>query len=170
MEQVFFKTAKGREELVARSLIGKLRALLIMINGQDSLQTLHAKFGPETSVLIHELERLGHVETRTPHNPERPKRPSPGLPPAPATPVAVVATTATAAPVPTGKTQLRAMQDEAIRRLIPHFGPDAESAARPLLDATDIDAFFVAIKGIEQRLAIYVGKAHAARILAGLRG
>lgn len=169
MEQVFFKTAKGREELVARSLIGKLRALLIMINGQDSLQTLHAKFGPETSALVHELERLGHVETHTPQNPELPKRPSPGQSPAPATPVAVAATTA-AAPVAAGKTQLRAMQEEAIRRLIPHFGPDAESAAKPLLDATNIDAFFVAIKGIEQRLAIYVGKAHAARILAGLRG
>lgn len=147
MDQVFFKTAKGREALEARSVVGKLRIVFILINGQDSLQTLHAKLGPETVALVHELQRLGHVETRYPQNQQVPKSP---------------ADTA-------GMTQLRALQKEAIKRLIPHFGPDAEAAAKPLLDAANLGAFFVALKGIEQRLAIYVGKAQAARILAGLR-
>lgn len=160
MNQVFFKTAKGREALEARSLVGKLRAVFIMINGLDSLQTLHAKLGPETSALVQELQRLGHVETRHPQNRQTSPRPPPALPSAAA---------GTSPADSAGMAQLRALQKEVIKRLIPHFGPDAESAAKPLLEAANLEAFFVAIKGIEQRLAIYVGKAHAARILAGLR-
>lgn len=160
--QIFNKTDQGRAALDARSLIGKLRTILILVNGRNSVKVLHSLIGPEASELIGELQRLGHVQTSDSAPPESEPVPvdvRPEIPPEDA-----------AAPALSDEpARLLALKREAIVLLSPYYGPAAEDVAKPLLQAASLKAFFDALRGIECRLAIFLGKANAARILARLR-
>jgi hypothetical protein len=147
-DRVYAKTDKGRAELLSRTgtLRGRLRAALIIVNGQTPLSALQAAMGDGTADLLEALRSLGHVEVREPVTPmpaEDRAMPADGL--------------------------LEVRRAEAVHRLTPHFGPDVALVARPLLAATDAAAFDRALDAIESKLALYMGRRGAARALAGLR-
>ena len=89
MDPVFRKTVKGQEAIATRAhgLVGRLRSLLILVDGQrpqSALQTLAAGFG-DVVQLLSQLEREGFVETA------QAAAPADGaVPPAPAAPQAVL--------------------------------------------------------------------------------
>ncbi|MGO4392837.1 hypothetical protein AB4Z46_15930 [Variovorax sp. M-6] len=66
--------------------------------------------------------------------------------------------------------RLEPLKREALVRLAPHFGPDVPIVAATLLAATHATAYNAALGKIEVRLALYLGKAGAAQVLAGLKG
>ena len=150
-KRIFAKTEAGRAALADRSSAGPARTALILVNGQDSVQALRAKLGPDADVLIRELHRRGLIELL---------RPSPQGP----------APRPMQAPPIDESGRLEPLKREAIARLGPHFGPDAPIVAEALMAATQTAAYNAALGTIEARLALYLGKAGAAQVLAGLRG
>jgi hypothetical protein len=153
-KRVFVKTQAGRAALAERSTAGRARTALILVNGQDSVQALRAKLGPDADVLIRELHQRGLVELLRP----APQTPAPRPVPAPSVP-------------PMDESvRLEPLKREAIARLGPHFGPDAPIVAAALMAATQTAAYNAALGTIEARLALYLGKTGAAQVLAGLRG
>lgn len=152
--RVFTKTETGRAALARRSATGRARTALILVNGQDSVQALRAKLGPEADALVGELQRCGLVELLRP------------LPQAAAPPLLQ-------APPPPRMDEsgrLEPLKRDAMVRLAPHFGPDVPIVAASLLSATESATYNAALGKIEARLALYLGKARAAQVLAGLRG
>lgn len=152
--RIFIKTGAGRAALARRSATGRARTALILVNGQDSVQALRAKLGPEADALIGELQRCGLVELLRPL-PQAAALPSLQAPPPPRM---------------DESGRLEPLKREAISRLGPHFGPDVPIVAASLLAATESAAYNTALGKIEARLALYLGKARAAQVLAGLRG
>lgn len=147
-DRVYAKTDKGRAELLSRTgtLRGRLRAALIVVNGQAPLSALQEVIGDGAAGLLEELRSLGHVEA--------------------VEPAALPAAGAGEAPA---DTLLEMRRADAMHRLAPHFGPDVALVARPLLAADDATAFDSALDAIERTLALYMGRRDAARTLAGLR-
>ena len=79
---VFIKTDKGREEIATRNcrLAARLRGLLLLIDGQRTLETLSGNFGPagKTTEYAAVLLRDGFIEVAEQRISE------PAMPPAPA--------------------------------------------------------------------------------------
>ena len=123
------------------------------------MRALGAKIGRDAPVVIGALARTGHVELVEAPKP-RPKDVPPPLPPKPELPPP---------PSPEVAVDLGELQRAAINLLASHFGPDVNIVAKPLLDATTRQAFSEGLDAIERKLAVYVGKSQAARILAELR-
>ena len=153
-KRIFAKTEAGRAALADRSSAGPARTALILVNGQDSVQALRAKLGPDADVLIRELHRRGLIELLRPS----PQGPAPRPMQAPSVP-----------PIDESG-RLEPLKREAIARLGPHFGPDAPIVAAALMAATQTAAYNAALGTIEARLALYLGRTGAAQVLAGLRG
>jgi hypothetical protein len=153
-KRIFAKTEAGRAALAERSSAGPARTALILVNGQDSVQALRAKLGPDADVLIRELHQRGLVELLRPAIQAPAPRPmqAPSFPPI------------------DESDRLEPLKREAIARLGPHFGPDAPIVAAALMAATQVAAYNAALGTIEARLALYLGKTGAAQVLAGLRG
>ncbi|MET3915925.1 hypothetical protein ABID97_002707 [Variovorax sp. OAS795] len=153
-KRIFVKTQAGRAALAERSTAGRARTALILVNGQDTMQALRAKLGPDADVLIRELRQRGLVDLLRPaiQAPEPQPVPAPSVPPM------------------DESDRLEPLKREAIARLGPHFGPDAPIIAAALTAATQAAAYNAALGTIEARLALYLGKAGAAQVLAGLRG
>lgn len=147
-DRVYAKTDKGRAELLSRTgtLRGRLRAALIVVNGQAPLSALQEVIGDDAAGLLEELRSLGHIEAVKPA-----ALPAGGAGEAPADAL------------------LEMRRADAMYRLAPHFGPDVALVARPLLAADDATAFDSALDAIERTLALYMGRRDAARTLAGLR-
>ncbi|MEJ8815634.1 hypothetical protein WKW77_31540 [Variovorax ureilyticus] len=160
LDRVFAKTEKGRQELAARSrnLSVRARAALILVNGTDGVRVLRGKLGPGAMAVIEDLLHAGLIE---------PRGPAQDKPPGGA--IAPPATAAPGAALSDFREQLRTLQREALACLTPHFGPDVLIVAGPLLAATSFEAFADELASIERKLAIYVGKTQAARIVAALR-
>lgn len=158
-DPVYAKTESGRAELLGRTgtLRGRLRAALIVVNGQAPVSALQQVIGGDAATLLAELCALGHIEIVDVATRERADAQA-------SAPDSVAeAGGASAGPL------LDVRRADAIRRLVPHFGPDVGVVARPLLQAADATAFDRALEGIEQKLALYLGRREAARTLAGLR-
>ncbi|MCQ9375429.1 hypothetical protein NMQ14_14320 [Methyloversatilis sp. XJ19-13] len=147
-DRVYAKTDKGRAELQSRTgtLRGRLRAALIVVNGQAPLSALQAVIGDGAASLLDELRSLGHVEA--------------------VDPAAQPVSGAGERPV---DALLEMRRADAMHRLAPHFGPDVALIARPLLAAEGAAAFNHALDAIERKLALYMGRRDAARTLAGLK-
>lgn len=161
LDQVYGKSDKGRAELESRTrtLTGHLRTALILVDGRSSLKALGAKIGPDAPAVIAALARAGYVEmVEAPK--ARPKEVAPAPPPKPEP---------APAPPPAPAEDLVDLQRAAINLLASHFGPDVMIVVKPLLDATTRQAFNDGLNGIERKLAVYVGKGQASRILAELR-
>ena len=157
--RIFIKSAAGRAALTDRSVAGRARTALILVNGQDSIDALRAKLGPDAAVLIGELQARGLVEPLQPV--AAPVRGPVAEAPAPPPP----------SPPPEDESgRLAPLKREVLVRLRPHFGPDVPIVAATLLAATDAVAYRAALGKIEARLALYLGKARAAQLLADLRG
>lgn len=152
--RVYQKTAAGRAALADRTLSGKARTTLILINGRDSVRDLQAKLGADVLRSLDELQQLGFIEAEPAQQQPPPQSPAP---PPPA-----------AAPVNEAE-RLAAFKRELLVRLTPHFGPEVTVFAAPLMAATTATAFNAALGKIEARLALYLGKANAAKVLLGLR-
>lgn len=161
LDQVYVKSARGRVELQSRSrvLTGALRTALILVDGRSSVKALAAQLGPEAASIVASLLRAGYVERVEPSRPVRPKGP-----PLPAAPV-------TAPPPPDTQAPqgLSSLKRQALQLLAPHFGPDVALVSQPLLDAGTREDFERGLQDIERKLAIYMGKAQAARALSPLR-
>lgn len=147
-DRVYAKTDKGRAELLSRTgtLRGRLRAALIVVNGQAPLSALQEVIGDGAAGLLEELRKLGHVEAHEPR--------------------AMPAASERAAPA---DALLEMRRADAMHRLAPHFGPDVALVARPLLTADDAVTFNRALDAVESKLALYMGRRDAARTLDGLR-
>lgn len=158
--QVYRKTDAGRAEVSQRraGLSMATRQLLILVNGQDSVQALMEKGLGEVRTALDSLLALGLIEPL----PVAPPRPAPVGAPAPAP-----------APAPTppeDPQQLLALQWRAYQALQPHFGPDTPTVAQALLAARTLADYHAALGGIEAKLAIYMGRRQAAQEVQALRG
>lgn len=120
-DRVYAKTDQGRAELLSRTgtLRGRLRAALIVVNGQAPLSALQEVIGDGAADLLEELRTLGHIET--------------------------VESAANESTAP-ADALLEMRRADAMQRLAPHFGPDVALVARPLLAAEDATAFNRALK------------------------
>jgi hypothetical protein len=65
--------------------------------------------------------------------------------------------------------RLTGLRRAALSRLAPHFGPEVVIVAEPLLKARTLEAFGVALAGLEAKLHIYLGRKEAAALVATLR-
>lgn len=95
---VYEKTDKGREEIATRKnrLAAKLRALLLLIDGQRALQTLANNFGPpelteENAAILLQADLIALVA----------QAPAPVAPPPPPPPQVTLVVPASAAPLDT---------------------------------------------------------------------
>ena len=152
LDRVYGKTELARAELESRSrrLLGTARTVLILIDGRSSVRALNARLGYDASGVLDGLLKSAHVALlEPPKPPQRPVREARDTPP----------------PVE----DLAPMCRAAIARLAPHFGPDVTLIAKPLLEATDRKSFNEGLTQIERKLAVYMGKAQAARTVADLR-
>jgi hypothetical protein len=149
LDRVFVKTGLARAELEsrARRLLGSARTVLILVDGRSSVRSLNARVGFDASPVLDGLLGSGHVAVVETEKP-MPKPPREAPPPA---------------------EDLAPIRRAAIARLTPHFGPDVAIVAKPLLEATDRAAFNDGLTQVERKLAVYMGKAQAARVVADLR-
>jgi len=156
--QVYRKTDAGRAEVSQRraGLSMATRQLLILVNGQDSVQALMEKGLGEVRTALDSLLALGLIE------------PLPVAAPKPA-PVGSPASAPAPAP-PEDPQQLLALQRRAYLALQPHFGPDTPTVAQALLAARTLADYHAALGGIEAKLAIYMGRRQAAQEVQALRG
>lgn len=119
MTTVYAKTAKGQEEISARTykLGHKLRLVLILVDGKLSVAEHQAKAGALGDVvsLMEELERGGFIER-------------PGRAPAAVAPGAPAATAAPAAPAPAGAgLPLPELRQKLNKLIHDYLGPDGDA-------------------------------------------
>lgn len=164
---VYRKSEQGVAEIKSRSrgLTKHARATLILVNGLASVATLLEKIGSDATSILQALAEQGYIE----------------LVPSKVTPVVMrppsdAATPATplisATPVLTEEevaARLTGLRRAALSRLAPHFGPEVVIVAEPLLKARTLEAFGVALPGLEAKLHIYLGRKEAAALVATLR-
>lgn len=164
---VYRKSEQGVAEIKSRSrgLTMHARATLILVNGLASAATLLEKIGSDATSILQALAEQGYIE----------------LVPSKVTPVVMrppsdAATPATplisATPVLTEEevaARLTGLRRAALSRLAPHFGPEVVIVAEPLLKARTLEAFGVALPGLEAKLHIYLGRKEAAALVATLR-
>lgn len=168
---IYRKTAAGVQAVGGRAhtLPSRVRTMLILVNGRDSVTALIGLIGPEAPSLIEVLLGLGLVETVAPvslsvsGNPLRTQVLATRLRGANPAPAAT-----TLAPVP-ARAQLSRLQLDALRLLAPQFGPDVDVVCASLLAAATVPQFELALQPIEARLAIYIGRRSARSLLASLR-
>jgi hypothetical protein len=158
MDHVYRKSDKGLSELATRSgaLDAKARAALILVNGRDPLSVLQQRIGADIVPLIEQLRNAGYIE-RVDAVPEMPPPHTPS-----AAPVATLSSDAMSH-------RLEGLKRAAIARLTPHFGPDVNVVGHPLLAAMDYETYAAALAVVESKLAIYVGKKQAAKIVSDFR-
>ena len=174
--QVFRKTESGKAEIARRQaeLSPATRTVLIMVNGNDSVNVLAARGLPQLQGHLETLLALGLIEPVV-------ARSAPVAPPPPAVTLPAVAppandaeravsapgsVSAHAGPAGPGLDTLRR---KALVHLGNHFGPDTPLVAQALLGARSVTEFNAALDGIESKLAIYLGRKQAARELQALR-
>lgn len=173
---VFQKTESGKAEIARRQagLSPATRTVLIMVNGNDSVNVLAARGLPQLQGHLDTLLALGLIEpvvTRV--APVAALSPAVALPPvAPpandaervgSAPGSVSAHAALSGP------GLDTLRRKALVHLGNHFGPDTPLVAQALLGARSVAEFNAALDGIESKLAIYMGRKQAARELQALR-
>lgn len=161
---VFQKTESGKAEIARRQagLSPATRTVLIMVNGNDSVNVLAARGLPQLQGHLDALLALGLIEPVV-------ARAAPVAPPANDAERAVSvpgSVFAHAAPAGPGLDTLRR---QAMAYLGNHFGPDTPLVAQALLGARSVTEFNAALDGIESKLAIYLGRKQAARELQALR-
>lgn len=155
---VYRKSEQGVAEINSRSrgLTMHARATLILVNGLASVATLQEKIGSDATSILQALAEQGYIE----------------LVPSKVTPVVMRPPSDAATPVLTEEevaARLTGLRRAALSRLAPHFGPEVVIVAEPLLKARTLEAFGVALPGLEAKLRIYLGRKEAAALVATLR-
>lgn len=176
---VYRKSSAGRDELKARSgVIDALaRSVLILINGQDSLQEVQRKLGRDVAPPLQALVDKGLIELVAEPVPQPSSAPAPAPIPAQA-----IAPTPAAPPQAPGSAVQPAAPDaqqiaawatatrrEIRIRLAPHFGADLPIVLEPLMKADTPRAIRAAIDALENKLALYMGRKAAAQLFADLK-
>ncbi len=161
LDRLYRKTGAGNAALATRSaaLPARARTALILVNGREPLAGLAHKIGAEAPALVAWLIAQGLIEEVPP--PAAPARPKPAPPPI-----------AIDAPVAGGNApaaRLSQLKHDAVHLLAPHFGPDVDVVCRPLLEASTAAHYIAALATIESKLAIYLGRKQALRLLDPLR-
>ncbi|MGM9427421.1 hypothetical protein [Hydrogenophaga sp. MI9] len=167
---VYRKTTTGKEEISARraGLSPTTRRVLIMVNGNDSVNTLAAQGVPDIVSHIDTLLALRLIEgVEAAAAPE--PRPAVGAPAPVVAPPPPAPPPAPAAPPSEEDRRLLAAQRLAMQRLVQHFGPDTVTVAQSLLAARSIAQYLAALDGIQAKLAIYMGRKQAEREVQELR-
>ena len=175
---VFQKTESGKAEIARRQagLSPATRTVLIMVNGNDSVNVLAARGLPQLQGHLDTLLALGLIEPVVARAaPVAPPLPPPAVTQSPVVPPVIEAPLTAPAPasVPaqaaTAGPGLDALRRQAMAYLGNHFGPDTPLVAQALLGARSVAEFNAALDGIESQLAIYLGRKQAARELQALR-
>ena len=165
--QVFRKTESGKAEIARRQagLSPATRTVLVMVNGNDSVNVLAARGLPQLQGHLDTLLALGLIE------PVVARAATVASPSPPAVVQPLVERTAIAAPAQAASAgpNLDALRRQAMAYLGNHFGPDTPLVAQALLGARSVAEFNAALDGIESKLAIYLGRKQAARELQALR-
>ncbi|MBA4176632.1 MAG: hypothetical protein C0505_08715 [Leptothrix sp. (in: Bacteria)] len=161
LDRLCRKTEAGSAALATRSaaLPARARTALILINGREPMAVLAHKIGADAPALVEMLLAMGLIEDVPP--PAAPLRPKPVPPPSPVA-VPVADDTVTAA-------RLAQLKRDGLHLLAPQFGPDVDVICRPLLEANTAAHYNAALAGIESKLAIYLGRKQALRLLDPLR-
>ena len=153
-DNVFQKTAKGREEIEKRTLRidHKRRTLLILVDGQASAEALAAKAAhiPDAMALLQSLWTEGFVE------------------PAGAA-GAKASFAAQVAPPSSGKSleELKRVAAKTIERLM---GPDGDALAIKIERAPNLDAFFAEAARAREALRAFLGPRQAEEFWQSLGG
>ena len=169
-DRIYRKTALGQTTLGTRSsaLPARARTALILVNGRDSLAMLMGKVGADAVALVELLLGLGLVEEVLPS--VEPPRPTPAPAAAPTPTAGPAAPPLPPQPVDAGlQARLTALKRQALHLLAPQFGPDVDVVCAALLAARSEAAYGEALSGIETKLAIYLGRKPAQRLVDGLR-
>lgn len=166
--ETFRKTVAGHAELRdrARGLDARTRTLLILANGELSVEELGARVGFQPLPVLLALAADGLLEPVTlPSRAKTPVRPAPPPPPpAPSSPPA-------AAPTPDASLQallpadLAAARTRALTALTPHYGPDALRMAAPLRTAPTPQEFAAALSTLRETLAVHMGRKRAEQLV-----
>ncbi len=165
---VFQKTESGKAEIARRQagLSAATRTVLIMVNGNDSVNALLARGLPQLQGHLDTLLALGLIEPVVARAaPAAPSPPAITRPPLASPPSEVPQN---ASPLAAGP-NLDTLRRKALAHLGNHFGPDTPLVAQALLGARSVAEFNAALDGIESKLAIYMGRKQAARELQALR-
>lgn len=165
---VYCKTARGLVEVKARTggLSVRARTLLILTNAVDSVAALHKKIGADAAVILHDLAVQGYIE------PLKSKSS-----PAPATGFVHILSPSPLLDKPDkwalSETEVTArlvlLRREALKQLTPYFGPDVIVVATPLLKAQTLKTYNAALDTMTAKLAIYLGRKAATKVVDGLR-
>jgi len=161
LDRLYRKTEAGSAALATRSttLPARARTALILINGREPLAVLAHKIGADAPALVELLLAMGLIEGVPP--PAAPLRSKPAPPPGP---MAMPVADDTA-----GAARLAQRKRDALHLLAPQFGPDVDVICRPLLEAGTAAHYNAALATVESKLAIYIGRKHALRLLDPLR-
>lgn len=150
------KTAAGQAELTQRQagLGPRERALLVMVNGQESAQRLVERLGEAVLDTLAMLRQRGLIEpvvadrlARATPSPPPPPPPAPGLDPQ----------------------RHRQAGQALVALLLPYFGPDAPRIADKALRARSPQEFNDGVTAVAERLAIHLGRRRAAEATDPLR-
>ena len=174
--QVFQKTESGKAEIARRQagLSPATRTVLVMVNGNDSVNVLAARGLPQLQGHLDALLALGLIEPVVARAapvavPSLAVALSPVAPPASEGPLATPGQASVPAQAVPAGLNLDALRRKALVHLGNHFGPDTPLVAQALLGARSVTEFNAALDGIESKLAIYLGRKQAARELLALR-
>ena len=165
---VFQKTERGREEIARRSrgLTVPLRWLLITLNGHSDLASYASSGLKVTEQDLTTLVDMGLIELVPAARPIA-NAVQPTSLPSTAVPAATVPASVDQAP-PITDVELTALRRLALQRLQAHFGLDTKVVVADLFKASSANAYRQALKVIEGKLAIYLGRKGAAQTLEGL--
>lgn len=164
---VYRKSEQGVAEIKSRSrgLTMHARSTLILVNGIASAATLLENIGSDATSILQALAEQGYIEL-VPSKVTPVVMQSPSDAATPANPLI------SATPVLTEEevaARLTGLRRAALSRLAPYFGPEVVIVAEPLLKARTLEAFGVALPGLEAKLHIYLGRKEAAALVATLR-
>lgn len=132
-QAIYRKSGKGVEAIASRALVGKLRTLLILVDGRKNIATLRglaAGLG-EPDQLLAQLEAEGFIEA------------VPGAVPVPAVPFV---TAMPAAPVTDAGKALPKVKALATHLLVELLGPVADDVCLKIEAAQDMPHFIAAMK------------------------
>ena len=163
---VFRKTEKGTAEIKSRAdnLPARARAVLILVNGHNNVETLRGNLGPDAESVLQVLLARGHIEAIATEAAQV-KTPSPAR--------AAPASSTTGGVGPSGDAEIEAwlvpLRKQALELLVVHYGPDTHTIAAPLLNARTLKAYLAALDALQEKMEIYLGRKMAIKTLADLR-
>lgn len=175
---VYRKTPAGKEEISKRKagLSPAERQVLIVVNGNESLTALAGLGLTDLEQHLFRLLNLGLIEQIAGAPLKAAMSALAAGVSRSSAPTAAPASASVVAPAPApafkieNETEIvRALQRQAGKKLVYHFGPDTATIAQKMLLAETLVEFNQSLDEIESKLAIYLGRRKAADEIAELK-